>query len=109
MKNARGHVLYEIGEPALLAPSLVEMLPFNRLSVRQKERFENVPRDSALPDVGSRMAQRLIIAGTAEAKVGGWMDVQNGVYRYSEIARDTLNKFWVIWHSKAGRPESGRG
>ena len=83
VKNARGHVLYEIGEPSLFAPSLVEILPFNRLSVRQKERFENVPRDSAFPEVGSRMAQRLIIAGTSEAKVGGWLDVQNGVYRYA--------------------------
>ena len=79
-KNAHGHVLHELGDPALGAPSAVWCWPMNRLSVDQRDAFECVPFGALWPEVGSRMMQRL--AGV-DPLVNGWVEVQKDVYRYA--------------------------
>ena len=87
VKNARGHVLYEIGEPMLEPPSHVSVCPIQAMTARQVEQFENVPHGSGWPEVGSRMMQRAFIihrpGDSQEVYLDSWQDVQDGVYRYA--------------------------
>lgn len=80
IKNARGHVLHELGEPVSGSPSRVMCGPVSRMSADQRSAFELVSLGNGWPEVGSRMMQR--IAGVAPL-VNGWVDVQAGVYRYA--------------------------
>ena len=82
VKNARGHALYECGEPILGEPDHVWTGPMESLSASQRKAFEATRGDGALapwPEVGSRMMTRLI---TGQDLIDGWVVVQNGVYRY---------------------------
>ncbi|MXZ86096.1 MAG: hypothetical protein F4Z02_10625 [Acidimicrobiia bacterium] len=80
VKNARGHVFYELGEPLAYPPSIVECLPVIRMPVDRRDAFEQISLGSGWPEVGSRMMQR--VAGI-EPLVDGWILVQDGVYRYA--------------------------
>ena len=86
VKNARGHALYEIGEPMLEHPSQVSVCPIQTMTAQQVENFEDVSHGSVWPEVGSRMMQRALIVhhleDPPEAYLDGWQDVQDGVYRY---------------------------
>ena len=55
----------------------------SRLTVDQRNTFERVSLSTLWPEIGSRMMQRL--AGV-DPLVDGWVDVQEGVYRYA-VAR----------------------
>ena len=85
VKNARGHVFFELGQPIIDPPSYVNILPFQLMSCEQRNQFE-IPSDisgwdiSGWPEVGSRLMQR-VVAG--ECGPGGWIEVQDGVYRYA--------------------------
>ena len=87
VKNARGHVLYEIGEPMLEQPSLVSVCPIQAMTARQVDQFDNVPSGSGWPEVGSRMMQRAFIVhrpgDSQEVYFDSWQDVQDSVYRYA--------------------------
>ena len=89
VKNARGHVLYEIGEPMLGQPSLVWSCPIPAMGTQQVAHFENIPLLSVWPEVGSRMMIRAALAfnnpnNGQRVHIGdGWQDVQDGVYRYA--------------------------
>ncbi len=87
VKNARGHVLYEMGEPMFAWPSHVSVRPIQVMTARQIDQFENVPHGSGWPEVGSRMMQRAFIvhrpAGSQEVYFDSWQDVQDEVYRYA--------------------------
>ncbi len=87
VKNARGHVLYELGEPMLEWPSHVSVCPIQAMTARQVDQFENVPSGSGWPEVGSRMMQRALIVhrpgDSQEVYFDSWQDVQDGVYRYA--------------------------
>lgn len=80
VKNARGHVLHELGEPVSDAPSEVGCWPVSRLTVDQRHTFESVSLGALWPEVGSRMMQRLV---GVDPLVDGWVEVQEGVYRYA--------------------------
>ncbi len=80
VKNARGHVLHEYGEPVSGAPSEVGSWPVNRMTVDQRNTFESFPLGAGWPEVGSRMMQR--VAGV-DPLIDGWVEVQKGVYRYA--------------------------
>ena len=82
VKNARGHVLHELGEPVSDAPSGVGCWPMVRLTADQRDTFECVSLGAGWPEVGSRMMQRL--AGV-DPLVDGWVEVQEGVYRYAVV------------------------
>ena len=80
VKNARGHALFEIGEAMPREPSGVGISPIQLLSDHQRDAFENFPDDLLLPEVGSRMMQRMI---SGNLHPGGWVEVQPDVYRYA--------------------------
>lgn len=85
VKNARGHVYYELGEPMLTAPARVSFGPLSAFSPEQREEFEEVSWPSYWPEVGSRMMTRLL---RGDDLVGSWIMVQEGVYRYGVTQRD---------------------
>lgn len=87
VKNARGHVLYEIGEPMLEQPSHVSVRPIQNMTSRQADQFEDVQQGAGWPEVGSRMMQRAFIihpkGDSQYVYFGGWQCVQDDVYRYA--------------------------
>ena len=84
VKNARGHALYELGEPLLHAPGHALFSPLHLMSDDQRDLFEHSAAQHDLwPEVGSRMMQRMA-EGDLE---GGWVVVQRGVYRYMVVQR----------------------
>ena len=82
IKNARGHVFYEYGEPMLTEPENVWICPLEYMSEAERESFENDDAHmlTVWPEMGSRMMTRIM---TGQDLSGGWVVVQEGVYRYS--------------------------
>lgn len=80
LKNARGHAVFEFGEPMLQAPHHVWWLPLLALTRTEREEFEDAEAGSVWPEVGSRMMTRWL---TGQDLSAGWVIVQEGVYRYS--------------------------
>lgn len=83
LKNARGHAYFEYGEPMLDAPAHVWAYPLQCLTRAQRDEFEGLYEQGSLaawPEVGSRMLTRVI---TGQDMEGGWVVVQDGVYRYA--------------------------
>ncbi|MEN6532402.1 MAG: hypothetical protein ABFD89_01990 [Bryobacteraceae bacterium] len=87
IKNARGHAFFEYGEPMLDKPASVWSAPLESLTMSEREQFENVEMGAFWPEVGSRMLTRVM---TGQDLLGGWVIVQDGVYRYSVVQRDGL-------------------
>lgn len=87
VKNARGHLLFELGLAVELPPAHVNILPRDLLSPQQLSQFEHPQGIGGWPEVGSRTMLRLLETG--EVGEGGWIEVQCGVYRYAvdEIPR----------------------
>ena len=87
VKNARGHVLYEMGEPMLAPPSHVSVCPIQAMTAQQVDQFEDVPHGAGWPEVGSRMMQRAVVVhspgNSQEVYSDSWQDVQDDVYRYA--------------------------
>jgi len=82
VKNARGHVYYEYGEPMLSAPTRVRTLPLTAMSASERDDFEYdgvVEELARSPEVGSRMMTRVF---TGQDMRDGWVIVQDGVYRF---------------------------
>ena len=79
LKNARGHVYYEIGQPVLHDPAFVGTRPFMLMTAEERTRYEGTGGLAAWPEVGSRMMTRL---ATGEDLHNGWIVVQDEVYRY---------------------------
>lgn len=87
VKNARGHVFYEYGEPMLGEPTRVKTLPLTAMSASERDDFEydGVTEELARsPEVGSRMMTRVF---TGQDKRAGWVIVQDGVYRFRVLQR----------------------
>ena len=87
LKNARGHVYYEFGEPMLDEPAFLWTIPLGSLNDQDRERFETVVDETGIslaawPEVGSRAMNRLVLGADLE---DGWILVQEGVYRYAVI------------------------
>ena len=80
VKNARGHLLYELGEAEVTPPSLIWCVPVALLTAHERCSFESSLLDASWPEVGSRLMQRA--AGVSPIP-GGWVVVQPEVYRYS--------------------------
>ena len=81
VKNARGHVLFELGQAITSHPTRVRVVPIEHMSSQQLSQFEYPQGSSGWPEVGSKLMLRLIETG--ECGEGGWIEVQNGVYRYA--------------------------
>ena len=80
VKNARGHLLHELGEAPTAPPKSVWFYPAVRFSPAQRDAFEDVAYGPLLPEVGSRLLQRVI---GIEPLKDGWIEVQPDVYRYA--------------------------
>ncbi len=88
VKNARGHVYFEHGQPVFGEPDHVAAVPLELLSKDQADAFLNVDHGNAWPEVGSRMMERLAQTafwGHDPDFVDGWVIVQPDVYRYTAI------------------------
>ena len=78
LKNARGHVFFECGEPMLEEPTYLCSTPLGSMNGTEREKFEDV-RNNYLPEVGSRMLNRFL---TGHDLTAGWIIVQADNYRY---------------------------
>ena len=102
VKNARGHLLYELGEAITSQPSHVWCCPIDLLTPNERDSLERSLLGAGWPEVGSRMMQR--VAGTTPIP-GGWVEVQAGVYRYAvgegpSVVRTVIREYLateVIW------------
>lgn len=82
VKLARGHLDYELSIQELGEPDLVEIAPLLTFDNDQRDFFECPdPAPAALwPELGSRAFMRMLPRG--DKLVDGWLDVQEGRYRY---------------------------
>ena len=85
LKNARGHVYYELGQPAFGEPSNVGIWPLVSLSAIELESFLTIDHGLGWPEVGSRMMTRLASGDDME---DGWIVVQDGIYRFAAVEND---------------------
>jgi hypothetical protein len=87
LKLARCHAAFELNEPQTGAPEICDFRPLALLSAEQRSAFEAVSGGSMTvwPEVGSRAMQRLLIVGD-QAYQEGWIEVQEGRYRYMVAA-----------------------
>jgi hypothetical protein len=76
MKLARGHVLFEINEIYLKEPEYISFIPLHMLSESDRKIFEAYKNQSIFPETGSRAMTRAI------SEMPGWINVQEGLYRY---------------------------
>lgn len=104
VKNARGHVLFEHGEPAEGEPVHVAIQPMQILPSVTREAFENIDYGPVWPEVGSRLMQRLISG--EDLREDGWVIVQPDVYRFAVmnngqfVVRTVIREYLateVIW------------
>jgi hypothetical protein len=80
LKLARGHVRYEFGEARDWPPDEIWFAPLSVLGDAEREVFENPDSAGVWPEVGSRAMQRLVVYDAVYDE--GWVEVQEGVYRY---------------------------
>ena len=81
LKNARGHVFYEFGQPMLEEPDGVWTRPLMAMTEEEREAFGDAGAAgiSGWPELGCRMMTRVL---TRQDVRDGWVVVQDGVYRY---------------------------
>ncbi|MEL6915879.1 MAG: hypothetical protein AAFP13_15400 [Pseudomonadota bacterium] len=85
VKNARGHVYFELGQPALGEPASVSVIPMSALSDTEQNAFFDINHDSGWPEIGSRLMTRRM---TRQDLDGSWVVVQDGVYRFAATEDD---------------------
>jgi hypothetical protein len=97
LKNARGHVYFEYGEPMMEAPLHVWARPLESMSEYERAEFEGLSDAGGFalwPEVGSRMMTRI---ATGLDMDGDWIVVQDGTYRYAVENAEGLRVKSVIW------------
>ncbi|MCY4398211.1 MAG: hypothetical protein OXE96_02550 [Gemmatimonadetes bacterium] len=101
VKNARGHVCYEYGEPMLGEATRVWTQTLTAMSASEREEFEYdgvVEELAGSPEVGSRMMTRGL---TGQDMRDGWVIVQDGVYRFRVqqrcgiVVRSVLSEYFA--------------
>ncbi|MFG6517858.1 MULTISPECIES: hypothetical protein [unclassified Sulfitobacter] len=83
IKNARGHVLFEHGQPARGEPAHIAIEPLQILTPEAVRSFEMIDYGPGWPEVGGRLMSRLVIGGDMGAD--GWVIVQPNVYRFAVV------------------------
>jgi hypothetical protein len=105
LKLARGHAAYELHELHLEQPSSLTYVPLHLLTDESRQWFEESPKVSLLPEVGSRSLQRIV---QSSMMLPQWEIVQKNRYRYLTIhgtqiiIRAVISEylaFEVIWES----------
>ena len=89
LKLARCHAAYELNEPQLEEPAHIGAFPLQTLSTDQLRDFETSPESGGWPEVGSRALQRVSSDGAA-INVGGWLEVQEGRYRFMAVGAGNM-------------------
>lgn len=100
LKNARGHVYYELGEPMLNAPDHLSLYPFPTMNKVQRNIFEGSSSEGSFwSEVGSRMMTR---AALGELSNNGWIIVQENVYRYTVLQDGVKLRVKTVMHEYLG-------
>ena len=86
VKNARGHVLFEHGQPAEGEPARVAIQPIPTLPPDMLASFETIDYGAGRPEVGSRLMTRLVTGD--DMRPDGWVVVQPNVYRFAVMDQD---------------------
>ena len=94
-KLAQGHALYELHESCARTPDAVRYLPLSLMDNAERQAFENPVVSNVWPEVGSRAMQRVVVVG-ADARSGGWLEVQPGLYRFQASLGDGIEVRIVI-------------
>lgn len=103
VKNARGHVLFEIGQSISRQPDHVTFAPLLSLQEETRAAFESLPDPGLWAEVGSRKFQKQVL-DFGRTVVDDWHLVQENRYRYavdeSVVVRMVLFEYLaaeVIW------------
>lgn len=83
IKNARGHVLFEHGQPAVGEPQHIAIEPLQILTPEAVRSFETIDYGPGWPEVGSRLMSRLVSG--EDMRADGWVIVQPDVYRFAVV------------------------
>ncbi len=100
LKNARGHLFYEYGEPMLAEPDHVWSAPLEIFQAKERANFESIASGGLFPEVGSRMMTRMF---TGQDLSGDWVVVQDGAYRYSVTQQGAMLVRSVLFEYLATR------
>ena len=93
VKNARGHVFFECGEPIFGDPRSTTVVPYQALSANGEHLFEQA-NSTSWGEVGSRMMTRLV---SGQDLIDGWVVVEPDVYRYVvELSDDVTSVKTVV-------------
>ena len=92
VKNARGHVLYELDRVMSFEVNDFFAMPLRVLTPKQRDEFETAGGGGleGWEEFGTRLFQRQCVAASNPARsdmVGPWIIVQDGVYRYAVMHR----------------------
>lgn len=85
IKNARGHVFFELGLPFYHEPAHVITQPLVTAPEEWLSDFLTVDHGNGWPEVGSRLLQRLV---SGDDMAAGWTIVQLGVYVFAVFEDD---------------------
>ena len=80
IKNARGHIYFEYGQPLFNDPCHVNACPLQVMNENEFTNFFRADSNSSWPEVASRMLERTV---SQIDYVDGWVVVQEGIYRYA--------------------------
>lgn len=94
VKLARGHAAFELGEPQHDDPTHVMFIPIHLLTDDARSHFESSPAPPIWPEVGSRAMQRMPVTG--DNAYSGWIEVQEGQYRYLAVAGGPVMVRFVV-------------
>ncbi len=95
LKLARGHAAYELSETHRDEPSHIMITPLHLLTTEARQHFESMPSVSLWPEIGSRAMERIVVGGH-KAFRPGWIEVQEGLYRYLAVAEATIMIRFVV-------------
>jgi hypothetical protein len=90
-KFATCHMLFETGTKLYDPPSHISYMFLHQMSDQQYNDFNNPVQDAILPEIGSRLFQRILNDGGNR-----WKIVQEGRYRYYVNAGTTMFVWLVI-------------
>lgn len=92
LKLARCHVAFELNEPRTDDPEYIWFAPLSTMSQEARDTFEGRNEGfSVWPEVGSRAIQRLLVFdGTAFVEDNGWLEVQEGRYRFRPLVDEGI-------------------
>jgi hypothetical protein len=92
-KNARGHAFYELGQPMLAEPDAVFISALETIDENHLAEFLTVDLGPGLPEVGSRMLQRVFDGSDI---IDGWIVVQPEIYVFAVIEKGGVSVRSII-------------